>query len=96
MLRLLHFLQDTGREIDLLCSFLGLSLSAEEKERVTTGVKFDNMKQNKMTNYSTYPSMDHKVSPFIRKGTVNNVYWERSSLLRCFLFAPKSAQTICH
>ncbi|XP_040911310.1 cytosolic sulfotransferase 2-like isoform X2 [Toxotes jaculatrix] len=64
--------EDSGREIDHLCSFLCLSPSAEEKERVTTGVKFDNMKQNKMINYSTVEIMDQKVSPFMRKGKVGD------------------------
>uniref|UniRef100_UPI003AAFCD4D cytosolic sulfotransferase 3-like isoform X2 n=1 Tax=Centroberyx gerrardi TaxID=166262 RepID=UPI003AAFCD4D len=64
--------EDTGREIDRLCSFLGLSPSAEEKETVIRGVQFDNMKKNKMTNYSTVPTMDLKVSPFMRKGKVGD------------------------
>lgn len=67
--------------MDRLCSFLGLSPSAEEKERVTTQVKFDNMKENKMVNFSTVKSMNQKVSPFMRKGTVKNVDWERNSFL---------------
>ncbi|XP_073325909.1 cytosolic sulfotransferase 2-like [Pagrus major] len=65
-------IEDCGREIDQLCSFLGLSPSAEEKEKVTTGSKFDNMKQNKMTNYSTVQVMNQKVSPFMRKGKVGD------------------------
>uniref|UniRef100_A0A671VM40 Sulfotransferase n=1 Tax=Sparus aurata TaxID=8175 RepID=A0A671VM40_SPAAU len=65
-------IEDCGREIDRLCSFLGLSPSAEEKEKVTTGSKFDNMKQNKMANYSTVQVMNHKVSPFMRKGKVGD------------------------
>lgn len=62
--------QDLGREVDRLCTFLGLSPSAEEKEKLKAAVKFDNMKENKMVNYSTVPSMDQKVSPFMRKGKV--------------------------
>lgn len=64
-------LQDTGREIEKLCSFIGLSPSAEEKEMIKTGVQFDNMKKNKMTNYSTLPVMDFQVSPFMRKGLMS-------------------------
>ncbi|XP_046896881.1 cytosolic sulfotransferase 3-like isoform X2 [Hypomesus transpacificus] len=60
--------EDTGRELDRLCSFLGISPSAEEKEKVIGGVQFDNMKKNNMTNYSTIPVMDFKISPFMRKG----------------------------
>ncbi|XP_034551569.1 cytosolic sulfotransferase 2-like [Notolabrus celidotus] len=65
-------IEDSSREIDRLCSFLGLSCSVEEKQSVLTQIKFDNMKQNKMTNYSTVTVMDHKVSPFMRKGKVGD------------------------
>uniref|UniRef100_A0A672K2D7 Sulfotransferase n=1 Tax=Sinocyclocheilus grahami TaxID=75366 RepID=A0A672K2D7_SINGR len=64
--------EDTGREVARLCSFLGLSTSAEQKEKITKGVQFDAMKQNKMTNYSTIPVMDFKISPFMRKGKVGD------------------------
>nr|XP_046253390.1 cytosolic sulfotransferase 3-like [Scatophagus argus]XP_046253391.1 cytosolic sulfotransferase 3-like [Scatophagus argus] len=64
--------EDFESELDRLCSFLGLSPSAEEKERVRTGAMFDNMKQNKMTNYSTRSHMNQKVSPFLRKGKVGD------------------------
>ncbi|TKS77769.1 Cytosolic sulfotransferase 3 [Collichthys lucidus] len=67
-----NMIEDSGREVDRLCFFLGFSASAEEKERVTTESKFDNMKQNKMTNYSTVEFMNHKVSPFMRKGKVGD------------------------
>ncbi|XP_059188628.1 cytosolic sulfotransferase 2-like [Centropristis striata] len=65
-------IEDTGREIDKLCSFLGLSCSDEEKKRVTGGVQFDNMKKDKMANYSTMEVMNFKVSPFMRKGKVGD------------------------
>ncbi|XP_036803336.1 cytosolic sulfotransferase 3 isoform X3 [Oncorhynchus mykiss] len=64
--------EDTRRELDRLCSFLGLSPSAEEKERVRGGVQFDTMKKNSMANYSTIPIMDIKISPFMRKGKVGD------------------------
>ncbi|XDV48554.1 hypothetical protein PO909_017953 [Leuciscus waleckii] len=64
--------EDTGREVERLCSFLGLSTSVEERENITKGVQFDAMKQNKMTNYSTVPVMDFKISPFMRKGKVGD------------------------
>uniref|UniRef100_A0A3Q4HNI9 Sulfotransferase n=1 Tax=Neolamprologus brichardi TaxID=32507 RepID=A0A3Q4HNI9_NEOBR len=67
-----NLIEDCGREIDRLCSFLGLSPSVEEKERVRASVTFDSMKQNKMTNYSTVKTMNHKVSPFMRKGKVGD------------------------
>ncbi|XP_056279847.1 cytosolic sulfotransferase 1-like isoform X1 [Pseudoliparis swirei] len=64
--------EDTGREIDKLCCFLGLSRSDEVKKRVTNGVHFDNMKKDNMANYSTNPFMDFKISPFMRKGKVGD------------------------
>lgn len=74
----LHFMfyedmvEDTGREIDKLCSFLGFSPTPEDREKVITGVSFDSMKKNDMTNYSTAVGLDHKVSPFMRKGKVGD------------------------
>ncbi|KAM6982249.1 cytosolic sulfotransferase 3-like [Tautogolabrus adspersus] len=65
-------IEDTGREIDKLCNFLGMSPSAEEMERVAGRVQFDNMKKNSMANYSTLPVMDFKISPFMRKGKVGD------------------------
>uniref|UniRef100_A0A3B4FY70 Sulfotransferase n=1 Tax=Pundamilia nyererei TaxID=303518 RepID=A0A3B4FY70_9CICH len=60
-------IEDYEKEIDRLCSFLGLSPSAEEKERIKASVTFDSMKQNKMTNYTTARKLNHEVSPFMRK-----------------------------
>ncbi|CAN9515473.1 unnamed protein product [Ophioblennius macclurei] len=74
----LHFMfyedliENIGREIDKLCSFLGLSPTAEEKSKIMNEVKFDNMKNNAMTNYSLSVSMDLKISPFMRKGKVGD------------------------
>ncbi|XP_028979983.1 cytosolic sulfotransferase 3-like [Esox lucius] len=65
-------IEDMGRELDGLCSFLGLSPSVEEKERVIEGCHFDNMKNNSMTNYSNLPVMDFKISRFMRKGKVGD------------------------
>uniref|UniRef100_A0A8D0D369 Sulfotransferase n=1 Tax=Sander lucioperca TaxID=283035 RepID=A0A8D0D369_SANLU len=65
-------IEDTGREIDKLCCFLGLSPSAEAKERITGSVQFDVMKKNNMVNLSTVPLMDFKKSSFIRKGKVGD------------------------
>uniref|UniRef100_A0A3P9DED9 Sulfotransferase n=1 Tax=Maylandia zebra TaxID=106582 RepID=A0A3P9DED9_9CICH len=65
-------IEDYEKEIERLCSFLGVSPSAEEKERVRVSVTFDNMKQNNMTNYSTVPVMNQEVSPFMRKGKVGD------------------------
>uniref|UniRef100_A0A3Q1IT88 Sulfotransferase n=1 Tax=Anabas testudineus TaxID=64144 RepID=A0A3Q1IT88_ANATE len=64
--------EDTGREIDKLCSFLGLSPSEDERKRITGGVQFDKMKKNNMTNYSTHARMDFKTGSFMRKGRVGD------------------------
>ncbi|XP_026222815.1 cytosolic sulfotransferase 2-like [Anabas testudineus] len=65
-------IEDCGREIDQLCSFLGLSPSVEEKERIKTAVKFDNMKQNQMISFTTVKYMNQTVSPFLRRGKVGD------------------------
>ncbi|XP_023812455.1 cytosolic sulfotransferase 1 isoform X2 [Oryzias latipes] len=44
----------------------------EEVERLSSSVQFDNMKKDKMANYSTAPVMDFKISPFMRKGKVGD------------------------
>ncbi|CAM4704072.1 unnamed protein product [Leuciscus chuanchicus] len=49
---------DTGREVERLSSFLGLSTSVEEREKITKGVQSDAMKQNNMINHVTIPFMD--------------------------------------
>ncbi|KAK7146596.1 hypothetical protein R3I93_014143 [Phoxinus phoxinus] len=64
--------EDTGREVERLSSFLGLSTSVEEREKIIKGVQFDAMKQNNMTNHVTLPFMDFKISPFMRKGKVGD------------------------
>ncbi|XP_042348057.1 cytosolic sulfotransferase 1-like [Plectropomus leopardus] len=64
--------EDTGLEIDKLCSFLGLSPSAEEKEAILGRVQFDDMKNDKMVNNSMFKVMDFKKSSFIRKGKVGD------------------------
>ncbi len=67
--------QDIGQEIDKLCSFLGLSPSAEEKKSILEKGQFDKMKVNNMVNLKTFCEMDFKASSFIRKGIINtNIY----------------------
>ncbi|XP_056448411.1 cytosolic sulfotransferase 3-like [Gadus chalcogrammus] len=64
--------EDTGREIDKLSSFLGSNSTAAEKEQIRHLVQFDNMKKNDMTNYSSFDEMDFNISPFMRKGKVGD------------------------
>uniref|UniRef100_A0AAV2LX00 Sulfotransferase n=1 Tax=Knipowitschia caucasica TaxID=637954 RepID=A0AAV2LX00_KNICA len=65
-------IEDSSKEILRLCDFLGLSLSAEELEKVKTTAMFDNMKQNQMISFTTAKLMDQKLSPFLRKGKVGD------------------------
>ncbi|XP_029011302.1 cytosolic sulfotransferase 2-like isoform X2 [Betta splendens] len=65
-------IEDCGREIDRLCSFLGLSPTLEEKNRVMTDVKFDNMRQDQMISFTTVKYMDQSISPFLRRGKVGD------------------------
>ncbi|XP_061909590.1 cytosolic sulfotransferase 3-like isoform X3 [Entelurus aequoreus] len=65
-------IEDTGRELDKLCSFVGLSPSDEHKKSIIGTVQFDNMKKNKMANHSTISIMDFKISHFMRKGKVGD------------------------
>lgn len=64
--------EDTGRELDRLSSFLEISPSLEEKEKIRGKVQFDNMKKNDMTNCSTVTVLDFNVSHFMRKGKVGD------------------------
>nr|NP_001132954.1 sulfotransferase family 1, cytosolic sulfotransferase 8 [Danio rerio]ACA81604.1 SULT1 ST8 [Danio rerio] len=64
--------KDINCELESLCTFLKLSRSDEEKEKIINDVQFDAMKQNKMTNYSTVPVMDCTISPFMREGKVGD------------------------
>ncbi|CAL8240116.1 unnamed protein product [Gadus morhua 'NCC'] len=64
--------EDTGREINKLCSFLGLTSTTKEKEQIRHQSQFDNMKKDDMANYSTVEVMDFKISPFMRKGKVGD------------------------
>uniref|UniRef100_H2RNP7 Sulfotransferase n=1 Tax=Takifugu rubripes TaxID=31033 RepID=H2RNP7_TAKRU len=65
-------IEDTGREINKLCNFLGLSPSEQLKTQISGKVNFDSMKNNDMVNYSTIGVMDFNVSRFMRKGKVGD------------------------
>ncbi|KAJ8258204.1 hypothetical protein GJAV_G00194330 [Gymnothorax javanicus] len=64
--------EDIDRELDRVCTFLGLSPTEEEKNLVKEGIGFDAMKENDMTNYSSFIDMDFSISPFMRKGKVGD------------------------
>ncbi|XP_061113470.1 cytosolic sulfotransferase 3-like isoform X1 [Conger conger] len=64
--------ENMDRELDRVCSFLGVCPTEEERQQVKEGVEFDAMKNNRMTNYSTIDVLDFKISPFMRKGKVGD------------------------
>ncbi|KAG7492249.1 hypothetical protein MATL_G00011650 [Megalops atlanticus] len=64
--------EDLMGEISRVCSFLGLSLSEKELQRVTGLTTFEVMKENSMADYSSIGVLDQSISPFMRKGTVGD------------------------
>ncbi|XP_075035067.1 sulfotransferase 1 family member D1-like [Mixophyes fleayi] len=60
--------EDPRREIKKVMKFLGKDLSDEVLEKIHQNSSFQAMKNNPMSNFSTYPYMDQSVSPFMRKG----------------------------
>ncbi|XP_075035061.1 sulfotransferase 1 family member D1-like [Mixophyes fleayi] len=60
--------EDPRREIEKVMTFLGKDLSDEVLEKIHQNSSFQAMKNNPMSNYSTFPYMDHSISPFMRKG----------------------------
>ncbi|XP_069785982.1 sulfotransferase 2B1-like [Narcine bancroftii] len=65
-----ELLQDRRGTLVKLGDFLGKQLSSDTIEIIANQSEFNNMKQNKMSNYSFVPEelMDQKKSNFLRKG----------------------------
>ena len=65
-------LQDLEDSVTRIAQFLGKSLDAEVIKKIADRCLFQNMKKNKMSNYSAVPNeiMDQKKSEFLRKGTL--------------------------
>nr|XP_033818284.1 sulfotransferase 2B1-like [Geotrypetes seraphini] len=65
-----ELLQDLRGSVVRICNFLGKELNEAAIDSVVENVSFKNMKDNKMSNYSTFPKdiLDIQKSPFIRKG----------------------------
>ncbi|KAB1281946.1 Sulfotransferase 1 family member D1 [Camelus dromedarius] len=65
---------DPKSEIQKLLKFLDKDLPEETVEKILYHSSFDIMKQNPNVNYTTVPkfSMDHSVSPFMRKGVLGD------------------------
>lgn len=50
--------------------FLGKDLKEEVLDKIVYNTSFDVMKRNPMTNYINDVQMNHRLSPFMRKGNV--------------------------
>ncbi|XP_053118786.1 sulfotransferase 1A1-like [Hemicordylus capensis] len=62
--------EDPQREIRKVMEFLQRPPDARLVEKIAHLTSFKEMRQNSMTNYTSIPTalMDHKISPFMRKG----------------------------
>lgn len=60
--------QDPKREIRKVMEFLGKNLKEEVLDKIVYHTSFDVMKNNPMTNYIDDKHLNHKLSPFMRKG----------------------------
>ena len=61
-------LKDPELAVREVAAFLEKNLSDDLIQKITERTSFKSMKNNPMLNYSTFPGMEHKVSPFMRKG----------------------------
>ena len=63
-------MQDLKSSVARIAQFLEKPLDADVMEKIAERCLFKNMKQNKMSNYSTVPQemMDQTKSKFLRKG----------------------------
>ncbi|XP_074084491.1 sulfotransferase 1B1-like [Macrotis lagotis] len=62
--------EDPKREIRKVMEFLGKKLDENALDRIVQRTSFETMRDNNMVNYKSLPTnlMDHKISPFMRKG----------------------------
>lgn len=69
-----EMIKDLKGSVQKLSCFLGKSLSEDVIEKIARHCVFQNMKQNKMSNYSLVPSefFDQRKSEFLRKGTAGD------------------------
>ncbi|KAM9305385.1 uncharacterized protein PAF06_013933 [Gastrophryne carolinensis] len=61
--------ENPKQEIQKVIKFLEKNLSDEVVENICQHTSFKAMKENPMANQTSFPVFDHKVSPFMRKGT---------------------------
>ncbi|KAL4220600.1 Sulfotransferase 1C2 [Mactra antiquata] len=64
--------EDLAREVEKMCQFLNKPLSREIITKIANHCQFESMKKNPMTNHLDVYSINSKVSPFLRKGTVGD------------------------
>ncbi|XP_047638747.1 sulfotransferase 1C4-like [Phacochoerus africanus] len=65
-------LKDPKREIRKVMEFLGKNLKEEVLNKIVYHTSFDVMKNNPMTNYIDDKHLNHKLSPFMRKGVMGD------------------------
>uniref|UniRef100_A0A8D0K3R5 Sulfotransferase n=1 Tax=Sus scrofa TaxID=9823 RepID=A0A8D0K3R5_PIG len=65
-------LKDPKREIRKVMEFLGKNLKEEVLDKIVYHTSFDVMKNNPMTNYIDDKHLNHKLSPFMRKGVMGD------------------------
>uniref|UniRef100_V9L1W0 Sulfotransferase n=1 Tax=Callorhinchus milii TaxID=7868 RepID=V9L1W0_CALMI len=66
--------EDPRREILKIVEFMDKKLDDEVIDNIVDRTSFNTMKDNKMSNYTTFPAtiFNHEISPFMRKGTVGD------------------------
>ncbi|XP_060595730.1 sulfotransferase 1E1-like [Ruditapes philippinarum] len=64
--------EDLHREVTEICKFLDKDLSGDLLTRIVEHCQFESMKRNPMTNHLDVYSINAKVSPLLRKGTVGD------------------------
>ncbi|XP_005068234.1 sulfotransferase 1E1 [Mesocricetus auratus] len=67
-------IEDIRKEVIKLIEFLGKKPSEELVDKIIQHTSFQEMKNNPYVNFTTFPDncMNHKISPFIRKGVVGD------------------------
>ncbi|XP_059544314.1 sulfotransferase 1C4-like isoform X1 [Myotis daubentonii] len=67
-----EMMKDPKREIRKVMDFLGKNLKEEILDKIVYNTSFDVMKRNPMTNYINDVKMNHRLSPFMRKGVTGD------------------------
>ncbi|XP_036302589.1 sulfotransferase 1C4-like [Pipistrellus kuhlii] len=67
-----EMMKDPKREIRKVMKFLGKDLKEEVLDKIVYNTSFDVMKRNPMTNYINDVQMNHRLSPFMRKGVIGD------------------------